>query len=150
MLHLPQRTHYALLALTELAKRWGSEPTPVTEIAAERDIPERFLAGILHELRTSGLVTSVRGSRGGFRLAQAPELTSVGDVVRALAGERESGWCSAAVEAAGCRRLNRCALGETFTSALNAATDVLDGVTLRGLALRELELASKGQNDYVI
>lgn len=58
----------------------------VKDIAEPMDIPQSFLAKILQRLLKAGLVESVRGAGGGFRLAMAPGDISLLDVVKAIDG----------------------------------------------------------------
>lgn len=150
MLHLPQRSHYATLALIELAHRWGGEAVSVAEIAARRGIPERFLASILHTLRGSGLVTSVRGSRGGFRLARAPERITLTEVLGVLGSQPQGDGCPACGEQGPCARTPECALRESIGEAARAVDAVLTRTNLADLARREIELAGKRAPDFVI
>jgi Rrf2 family protein len=64
------------LAIITLARR-GSEQNPVTirELARSHGMPETFLTQILLKLKNGGLVQSVRGSSGGYRLARPPHKT---------------------------------------------------------------------------
>lgn len=86
-MHINLRTDYALRAILEIALR-SSEPTPATrdEIAKAQEIPGRFLATILTELRRAGLVSATRGPDGGYRLAKPPESIALADVIRAVHG----------------------------------------------------------------
>jgi Rrf2 family transcriptional regulator, cysteine metabolism repressor len=150
MLHLPQKTHYGMLALLELARRWPGPHVPVAEIASERAIPERFLAGILHDLAAGGIVESVRGSRGGFRLSRAPKEIAAADAVRALTGAATEGRCAANQDTPRCATPDCCPVRELFAEATAAATRVFEGVNLRDLLHREQALSAAGQLDYVI
>ena len=51
----------------------------------------RYLTAIW--LKKAGLVTSLRGAQGGYRLAKPAEEISVGDVLRALEGSIEAVSC---------------------------------------------------------
>jgi Rrf2 family protein len=67
-----------------------ADPAPATltadEITAAQGIPRAFLLGILGELRRAGLLASVRGSAGGWRLARPAGEVTLADVVRAVEG----------------------------------------------------------------
>ena len=52
------KCQYGLRALFELAKRTGSGPTRIQEIAEAQAIPPRFLENILNQLRRGGFVES--------------------------------------------------------------------------------------------
>ena len=88
------KTEYACIAVLELAARHGSgEPVRIRDIADAHGIPSRFLVQILLQLKTAGLVQSVRGAAGGYRLAREPAeitLLDVMTVVDAQLGETSS------------------------------------------------------------
>jgi Rrf2 family transcriptional regulator, iron-sulfur cluster assembly transcription factor len=76
---------YGLRCLLQLARNHGRpEPLTVREIAANEGISLAYAEKLLHRLTTFGLAVSVRGVKGGFRLARSPETVTVGDAVRAL------------------------------------------------------------------
>jgi Rrf2 family protein len=79
------KVDYAIRAMLELA---DAPPGTVKSeaIAAAQEIPRNFLENILLDLRHAELVTSQRGSEGGYRLARPAEAISVADVIRAVEG----------------------------------------------------------------
>lgn len=64
----------------------GHEAVPAEVIAERADIPRKFLESILRDLRRADIVTSTRGSRGGYALARSAERIALGDIVRAVDG----------------------------------------------------------------
>jgi Rrf2 family protein len=85
--HINLRTDYALRAVLEVAARIErSTPATRDEVSEAQNIPRRYLATILNDLRRAGLVTASRGPEGGYRLAKTPELISLADVIRAVDG----------------------------------------------------------------
>lgn len=75
-------------AVLELARAHPSgEVTRVEDIAARHGIPPNYLVQILLELKARGLVRSVRGKEGGYRLAKPPTEITFGDVLRSMNGE---------------------------------------------------------------
>ncbi len=83
---LSKKTRYAMVALTKLAREHGSGPIAISEIADSEQIPRRFLEGILLSLRNMGLVNSVRGKAGGYRLAKEPSEIRLAEVITAFEG----------------------------------------------------------------
>jgi Rrf2 family protein len=55
-------------------------------LAEAQGLPAKFLEGILAELRRSSIVTSARGSEGGYRLARPADEITIADVMRAIDG----------------------------------------------------------------
>jgi Rrf2 family protein len=69
----------------ELAVCYGQpQPVRVKAIAEAHGVPQRFLVQILLQLKTAGLVASIRGAAGGYQLARPPEQISLADVIQAI------------------------------------------------------------------
>ncbi len=84
-MQIPARAHYAVLAMLELAKRQASlKPVALREIVDTEQIPMPFLVQILQQLRTAGIVTSLRGSSGGYRLLRPASEISLLEIVEAV------------------------------------------------------------------
>ncbi len=64
-MQVSQKSLYALRAVLELAKHYGTGPLKIAQIARTRGIPQRFLEVILGDLRRSGVVGSRTGKEGG-------------------------------------------------------------------------------------
>ncbi len=77
---------YGVMAILALAQHVGDAPLQVKVIAQRHGISTRFLAQVMGRLKNEGLVQSVRGRQGGYRLARRPEEIRIRDVVRAIEG----------------------------------------------------------------
>lgn len=71
----------------DIAFHAGGKSSQIKDIAERQAIPPRFLEQIFQDLKRAGLVSSKRGPRGGYQLAQPARDISLGDIVRALEGE---------------------------------------------------------------
>lgn len=80
------RSDYAIRALIELAAAPASESRRAEQIATAQQIPLKFLENLLTDLRRAKLVTSQRGSAGGYRLGRAAAAISLADVIRVVDG----------------------------------------------------------------
>ncbi len=80
------KAEYGVRVMVELARRAGEEPIPLAEIAAHDGLPLAYLEHLVARLRKADLVTSRRGSRGGYMLARPPAEISMAEVVEALEG----------------------------------------------------------------
>ena len=81
---LSTKGRYAMVALVDLAIAKGDELTSLAEISKRQDISLPYLEQLFVRLRRAGLVDSVRGPGGGYRLAKAPETIRVADVLEAV------------------------------------------------------------------
>jgi Rrf2 family protein len=84
-MQVTKEADYAVRCVLHLASRHGS-PVPVGEIERAQDVPRQFAAKILQKLARAGLVRSVRGVNGGFRLTRAPRDITLLDVYEAASG----------------------------------------------------------------
>lgn len=80
------RTMYGLRALVTLAGARSNDPMSIQAIADEEDLPNKFLEGIMGDLKRGGFVRSRRGANGGYLLARPPSEITLLDVIRHLDG----------------------------------------------------------------
>lgn len=84
-MRITSRGRYGLKIMTELAG--ASVLKKSKDIAEKQNIPVKYLEQIIHSLKNQGLVTSVRGADGGYRLGKAAETISVYEILIALEGD---------------------------------------------------------------
>jgi Rrf2 family protein len=84
-MRISAKAEYACAAMLELAACY-TEPQPVRirAIADAQGISARFLVQILLQLKTAGLVASIRGASGGYQLARAPEAITLASIITAI------------------------------------------------------------------
>ena len=86
-MELSCKSEYALLALIELSAHHSQgEPLRICQIAAEQNIPDRYLEQLLATLRRGGFVKSQRGAKGGYFLSREPWKVTLLDVVNCIEG----------------------------------------------------------------
>lgn len=149
MMRLSTRSTYGMRAMFDLALCYGQGPVSVATIAQREHLTVPYLEQLLNRLRRHGLVESVRGPKGGYLLSKAPEVITVGEIVRALEGE------IAPVLAGNGRRHNGSHASYHVTGLLwrrlgDAIAGTLDATTLKDLCdeARELEPAGKIDHRY--
>lgn len=135
MFTFTKKTDYALLALSYLAREGGPRLVGPREIAAHFEIPGELLAKVMQTLARAGLVASVPGPTGGYRLARPALEICIGDVLEAVDGPLAIAQCWEESGAGGCAQAQRCHLRgplariqEDIARLLRATTlaDVLD------------------------
>ncbi|MEV6596590.1 Rrf2 family transcriptional regulator [Actinoplanes sp. NPDC051346] len=137
---LPQSVEWAIHVCLVLAQLAEDELLPAPRLAQLFDLPAAYLAKVMQDLAAAGVVRSVPGRRGGYRLHTAPQDVSVGRIVRAtgLADAlfvcteiRQRGPCAADPDQ--CR--TPCAVAALMRRAEAAYLDVLDRVSLADLTM---------------
>ncbi len=88
---LSRTVSYAVQATLQLARNNSTVPVPCSQLAAEGNMPERFLLQILRNLVTHGILRSTRGVDGGYALVRAPEDVSLLEVIEAIEGPLDAG-----------------------------------------------------------
>jgi Rrf2 family protein len=84
-MRISAKAEYACVAMLELAASAQElRPVRIKTIADATGIPLRFLVQILLQLKTAGLVASVRGASGGYQLSRPPERITLADVINAI------------------------------------------------------------------
>lgn len=138
------RELYGLRAMMELARRYHEGPVSLSKVARSRGLPLAYLEQIAAYLRKAGLVRSVRGAQGGYRLARPPAEISVGDVFRALEGNvvslscRFRDQCGILLdEGCYCEVDDDCSARDVWTQVHSALASLLDGITLADLITSE-------------
>ena len=84
VLRLTRASVYAVHALVFLAGRRQTTSIPSHHIARARGLPEKFLLKLLKALAQAGLLRSLRGAGGGFRLARTPVEISLLEILQAM------------------------------------------------------------------
>jgi Rrf2 family iron-sulfur cluster assembly transcriptional regulator len=84
VMKLSTKGRYAMVAMADLALQGADMLTNLTEISKRQDISLPYLEQLFVKLRRAGLVESVRGPGGGYRLARSPSDIRVSDVLEAV------------------------------------------------------------------
>jgi Rrf2 family nitric oxide-sensitive transcriptional repressor len=123
-------TDYTLRTLIYLAVR-PEKLVTIADIASAYDISANHLMKVVHHLAVAGDITTVRGQRGGLRLARAAEAINIGALVRRT--EPDLALVACFGETQRCIIQEGCVLQHALGAALQAFLAVLDGYTLADL-----------------
>lgn len=141
------RGRYAVRVMLDLALHNTGEYIKVKDIAKRQEISEKYLEQIISILNKAGYVRSVRGSGGGYRLANDPGTYTVGDILRLTEGSLAPVACSAE-EGFSCERSEGCETRQLWKELAQAINNVVDNVTVGDLVERHNKAAKI--EDYCI
>jgi Rrf2 family protein len=131
---LSKKGEYALRSLINLgiAVEVKRSLVQVSELADNEQIPVKFLEQIMQALKEAGLVASVRGKFGGYRLAKPAREITIGQVVRLIDGPLAPIGCvsQSAYEKCTCPDEAHCGLRMLMLDVRNAIAGILDRYTL--------------------
>jgi len=135
-MRLSSLADYAVVMLTAAARHSGDaggERLTATLLAEETGVPLPTAQKLMGRLATAGLLTSARGTGGGFRLARDPAQISLAEIIEAVEGPIamtacvEHGRHDCALEA-------DCRVRPHWTAVNGAVKGALGGVSLASLA----------------
>jgi Rrf2 family protein len=130
---------YGMRAAIDLARNYDlGEPVQVKEIAERQDIPKDYLSLIMVDLRKGGIVESVRGPRGGYRLSRAPAEISMGEVLEILEGPIQLLECTSDAAAHQCSQQSGCNMRNVWSYLTDTIAKVLGETTLQQLCSPDL------------
>ncbi len=132
-MRLTTKGRYAVTAMLDLALHEGHGPVSLADISRRQEISLSYLEQLFARLRRAGLVASVRGPGGGYRLSRPGADISVAVIIDAV---------NEAYDAAGCQGMESCGRGrmcltQTLWYDLSGRIhSFLDGITLGDLVAR--------------
>jgi Rrf2 family protein len=139
---LSTKSTYGLRAMLAIALNGDGGATSITDIAEKEAISVSYLEQLLNRLRRNGLVSSVRGARGGYRLRRPPSKITVADIVKTLEGNIYPVHCVSgrARPGNGCRMSTSCVPKLVWVKLARAINDCLESVTLGDLCAESAKL----------
>jgi Rrf2 family transcriptional regulator, cysteine metabolism repressor len=133
---LSTKVRYGLRAVIELALGNEDEPMLIETIAKRQEVSKKYLENLLVTLRSSGLVRSIRGSKGGYVLARHPEDITVREVVEAFEGPLLLADCIDGEK--NCPRSAVCVTQEVWSGLSLRMAEFLGGITLDTLVAKTI------------
>jgi Rrf2 family protein len=123
--------------MLELALHYGEGPIMLKDIAERQGISEKYLWQLINPLKTTGLVNSLRGSRGGYVLGKAPEAISLKAILQILEGPLCLVDCVDNPEL--CKRSPSCISRDIWGEASKNMQQTLQDTTLAAMVERQKE-----------
>jgi Rrf2 family iron-sulfur cluster assembly transcriptional regulator len=141
-MQLSTKGRYAVMAMTDLAGEVSGRAVPLATIAERQQISRPYLEQLFARLRRRGLVNSVRGPGGGYRLARPAAEMSVADVVIAVDEPLRATRCNGS--GPGCMKGGaRCVTHELWEETGRRIHDYLAGVSLADVREHRLTPAAE-------
>ena len=139
---------YGLRAMIDLAQYSEQEAVSISSIAQRQKISESYLEQLVAKLKKAGLVVSIRGAAGGYRLARPASGISVGDVLRALEGDVRAVICTAQTEE-GCEGEELCVTKYVWQRINESIEKTVDEMMIDQLVAESRKAQEKAKNHDV-
>jgi Rrf2 family protein len=128
-LTLTKAGEYGIRAMRFLASHKEKNCFSIGEIASAEDIPIQFLAKLMQKLCHAGLVKSLCGKKGGYRIAKDPSKITLKDILFAMEGPVFLNECLAYPKI--CRFNPECKVHKVWKEAQEAMLGILSRYTLK-------------------
>ncbi len=125
---------YGVRLMLDLALHSGEGPVLLKDIAQRQGISEKYLWSLINPLKTVGLVRSIRGARGGYRLAKEPAEISLKDIMCVLEGPLCLVDC--VENPSSCKRSPTCITRDVWCEASQGFLKTLEAMTLETMVDR--------------
>ena len=135
-MRLTTKGRFAVTAMLDLALNEVGRPITLTTISERQMISLSYLEQLFSHLRKNGLVKSVRGPGGGYRLALDPKGISVSDIIRAVDEQIDATQCGGNEN---CQDERRCMTHDLWTALNHKILEYLEGVSLAQLVASQTE-----------
>jgi len=136
MLRISKMADYGTIVLTTMAREPGRTQS-VAEIGLITGLPVPSVSKILKIFVSAGLVLSLRGSKGGYKLSRPPEEISTAQILKAIDGP--IGMTECTVHPGLCTHENGCQVRANWQMVSRAMLQVLEQITLNQMIHPVLE-----------
>ena len=133
MLRLSKMTDYAIVLLTYVASGADRETHAARQLALSSGLPLPTVSKVLKMISRAGLLVSVRGKHGGYRLVRDAKEVSVADIICAIEGPVSLTECGARQMPLLCDFESSCPVRENWRTINGAVTDALAQLSLEDM-----------------
>ncbi|MEC7118401.1 MAG: Rrf2 family transcriptional regulator [Pseudomonadota bacterium] len=133
-MRLTTRGRYAVTALLDLALQPADQAITLAEIAGRQSISVAYLEQLFAKLKRHGLVISIRGASGGYRLAKSPMDIAVLEIISAVNESVEATRCEGS---GNCQHGAMCLTHDLWHELSECIESYLSGITLGSLIERK-------------
>lgn len=143
---LSTRGRYGVRIMVDIAMHANLKPVMLRDIAKRQNISEKYVWQLLSPLSKSGLITSIRGARGGYRLGKDPVEITLRDIMTQLEGPLNLVDC--VTDDRMCSRAQSCVTRDVWQDISEKINETLERLSLAEMVDRTHEKI--GQVNYCI
>lgn len=149
-MRLSTKGRYGVRAMFDLAMHSGEGAISLKSVAHREHISEKYLEHLFANLKKAGLIHSVRGAQGGYRLARPAEEITLGDIIRVLEGPVAPTEC--VIDDGGaekCDRSSECVMRSVWCRVRDQINGILDSITLAEIVEEQRKRSGEGYMFYI-
>ncbi|EGU47458.1 hypothetical protein VIOR3934_18298 [Vibrio orientalis CIP 102891 = ATCC 33934] len=144
-MRLTSKGRYAVTAMLDVALHSQQNPVPLADISERQGISLSYLEQLFSKLRKAGLVASVRGPGGGYRLGEDAYSIAIGTVIAAVDESVDATKCNGKGD---CQGGSRCLTHTLWRDLSSRISDFLNNITLGELMKDNEVLEISDRQDF--
>lgn len=137
------RGRYGLRIMTDLAQHDGDSPRMISDICKAQGLSRKYVGRLIIALRKAGMIYSVRGAKGGYKIKRLPKDISLLEIIETMEGPLSIVGCVACPHK--CKRSGNCVSREVWTELNAKIRKNFESVSLQDILNKNAEL-----DDYCI
>ncbi len=143
---LSTKGRYGTRIMLDLAIHEGKGPVLLRELSERQKISQKYLWQLIPPLKNAGLITSTRGSKGGYRLAKHPKEINLFEILSALEGPL--GFVACVEDPLTCKRNRDCVTRDIWIELSQKMANMMCSITLWNILQKHKD--RNKINDYII
>jgi Rrf2 family iron-sulfur cluster assembly transcriptional regulator len=146
---LTTKGRYAVTAMLDISLHCKEKPVSLAEISDRQDISLSYLEQLFSKLRKQGLVTSMRGPGGGYRLSRDPSEIAMSEIIMAVDENVDLSKCGGL---GNCTENGHCLTHNLWMDLSSRIQSFLDDISLEEMMSRAdvIEVAERQNKEKVI
>ncbi len=146
---LTTKGRYAVTAMLDISLHCKDKPVSLAEISERQDISLSYLEQLFSKLRKQGLVNSMRGPGGGYRLSRDPSKIAMSEIIMAVDESVDLSKCGGQ---GNCKQNERCLTHDLWMDLSHRIQSFLDDISLEEMMSRAdvIEIAARQKKEKVI
>jgi len=134
---------YGLRIMLDLARNDGDKPRMIGDICKEQNLSRKYAGRLIIALRKAGMITSVRGAKGGYKINRLPREISLLEILETMEGRVSIVDCVECPQK--CERANDCTARNIWCDLNKKIRSELAAISLQSILNRQTE-----SDDYCI
>jgi len=133
---------YTVRCVLNVALRGRNVAVPISEISREEEISSNYIEQLFLKLKERGIMSSVRGRNGGYRLSRDTAEISIAEIIEAVEGPIVTVEC---IKTGDCERMNICTTKFLWEKISKEISDILAGISLADMCVMARNAMGKGK-----
>lgn len=126
---------YGLRIMLDLARNDGETPRMISDICKSQGLSKKYVSRLIIELRKAGMISSVRGAKGGYKIKRMPKHITLLEIIETMEGPLYIVDCVGCPKK--CKKSEDCAAREIWSQVNGKIRREFESITLQDILNRQ-------------